>query len=1090
MFQILERSGSVGSSKVVGLCRAAIAIVLCSGLAFGQSINTSNWGTVTTPVYNTSESNPNYSSAEILAGPNKFGSYYAGVLPNGRKVTPAGSSIQIGMNPLGVALTPDGKFLVSSNDDEREGGFTSYQSGINIGGYSLSVIDTASFTVVSQLHTSVRFFIGLQITGPTDGPYNVWAAGGPDNDVKLFSLSGAGVLTTGTPASITIPPTTPSNQGFVSNYIPGPQMGSPTPVPSGFSRTGTTKITFPAGLRVSPDGKYLYVACNGDNSVAIIDTATKGVLKQLPAGAFPYGIAVNAAGDRIAVSNWGIMQYKFANPTYDPSNGQLTALGTTGANTPDGFYVPPVSKLGKFPLTSSVHVYAAQGGFASLATPKYGRYLGTALKIDANNAIGDVHPSAMAIVKGSDGTEVLYVAKTNDDSLARILIKSGKHLSDYDLGSTFVSFLNNSSSKLTVAKGGYPNALAVSADNTKLFVAEAGLNSVAVLDVTDPLNPNLLGRIPTGWYPTGLAVSADGSSLYISNAKGVGEDINPAIDTTNNNPQVPPPTGLASDGKVDSNYIFGSLQKVDVTTNPWDNSTVLANNFAVQQSVDTSVVPMGGTAGSPRIKTVIFIMHENKAFDSMLGGLGAQFGNFAGTYFNNPDGSTYQNLQYTGVSLNTQALASAFVTAVNYYSDSEESDAGHQFFSSGTATDYTEKTLLVKGGRGLLVNKNFEPEDYPEGGYIFNNLSRWHRSFKDYGMMLRIEGTDTGTSTPTTNNDPLSGNVGYPTMQDAYNVVSHPVVNAGDVSTQTQGFGQSYFMKMPALGVLGTSNPNGTARLDPNYPAYNFNISDQRRALEFIKDFDGLVAAGTVPQFLFIYQPNDHTGGIQTPNAGAVVQTICTQNGGNSCSPLQQIADGDVGLGMVVQHIMKSPVYYDPVKNTGAAIFVSYDDAQSSLDHVHPHRTPMIVVSPFAKPGAATRHYSTASIVKTGELLLGIPANNFGDLFATDLRDMFQSTYNGITADQINFNLDPNITPSKEGKKIWALVDKLDTSAPDRDSRRLGVLIRLSIKADQLHEQAEKTRALETASYEKQQNDLYDQAVKLVNTAVPADNDD
>src|SRR5262249_37404801 len=156
--------------------------------------------------------------------------------------------------------------------------------------------------------------------------------------------------------------------------------------------------------------------------------------------------------------------------------------------------------------------------------------------------------------------------------------------------------------------------------------------------------------------------------------------------------QVPPPTGLASDGRVDSNYIFGSLQKVDLTNNPWDNTTVLANNFSVQSSVDTSVVPMGGSAGSARIKTVIFIMHENKAFDSMLGGLGSTFGNFAGTTFNNIDGSAYTNLQYTGVSLNTQALAGAFATAVNYYSDSEESDAGHQFFSSGTATDYTEKT--------------------------------------------------------------------------------------------------------------------------------------------------------------------------------------------------------------------------------------------------------------------------------------------------------------------------------------------------------------------------------------------------------------
>ena len=56
--------------------------------------------------------------------------------------------------------------------------------------------------------------------------------------------------------------------------------------------------------------------------------------------------------------------------------------------------------------------------------------------------------------------------------------------------------------------------------------------------------------------------------------------------------------------------------------------------------------------------------------------------------------------QYTGVALNTQLLALKFAAAVNYYSDAEESDAGHQFCASGTATDYTEKTLGVKKGRG------------------------------------------------------------------------------------------------------------------------------------------------------------------------------------------------------------------------------------------------------------------------------------------------------------------------------------------------------------------------------------------------------
>ena len=88
----------------------------------------------------------------------------------------------------------------------------------------------------------------------------------------------------------------------------------------------------------------------------------------------------------------------------------------------------------------------------------------------------------------------------------------------------------------------------------------------------------------------------------------------------------------------------------------------------------------------------------------------------------------------------------------------------------------------------------------------------------------------------------------------------------------------------------------------------------------------------------------------------------------------------------------------------------------------------MIVVSPFAKPGyAGKKHYSTASIVKTEELLLGLPPNNLGDLFATDMRDMFQPTYNGITAGSITFNLAPPIgNLSVEGSRIWSLVSHLD----------------------------------------------------------------
>lgn len=196
-------------------------------------------------------------------------------------------------------------------------------------------------------------------------------------------------------------------------------------------------------------------------------------------------------------------------------------------------------------------------------------------------------------------------------------------------------------------------------------------------------------------------------------------------------------------------------------------------------------------------------------------------------------------------------------------------------------------------------------------------------------------------------------------------------------------------------------------------------------------------------------RPPESASSVQAPNAGTV-----------GSSPFQQVADSVVALGMVVRHIMKSPIYYNPATGEGSAIFITYDDAQSSLDHIHPHRTPLIVVSPYAKPGyIGKRHYTTASIVKTEELLLGLPPNNLGDLFATDLSDLFQPTYNGITAAHVPMTQATRYLPTKEGKRIWALVAKLDTSAPDRDSWRLGALTRLAARADEIHRVEETSAA-------------------------------
>ena len=1043
-------------SPVLGLA-VALAVAGSAPAALAQ-ITRDNWGRVVSPVYGSSD--PAGSGAERYAGPNQFdGDYFHGVLPNGRIVRPAGRSVQVGANPLGVRLTPDGRFLVVTNDDDRIAELAAQHDAGNAAGYSLSVIDTATMKVVSRARGAGRFFIGLAITGR--GPYTVWASGGGDNDVKRFTLSPAGAISAA--GRVAIEPITPGQAGFVSHYKPGAALnaadaaGNKPPAPTGFNRTDGAATTFPAGLALGPGGRFLYVACNGDNSLAVIDTSSLTVVRQVAVGYFPYDVTLSADGLWAFVSNWGITEYTFAKPTYGP-DGTLISIAPIEGNQPAGFFVPKTDTGGSTPKTSSISIVALPGGDGSRASLERSVYMGAPL--DALNQVGDTHPSAMALVGRKNG-QYLYVTKSNSDSIGIIRVGKGIGLEAGRSPAEVVRDLDLS--PVTVAgadpalHGGTPNAIVVSPDGTRAYVVEAGLNSVAVLDTRNPETPALAGRIPTGWYPTAVELSRDGKSLYVANAKGIAEDLSPS------GAPRPPSKVMGTAGslvRVDSNYIFGSVQKVDLAATRPDNTAVLANNFAVAPVVDTRVVPAGGAA-SRTITHVFFILHENKTFDSMLGNM-PQFGPFASLTYTDSAGATFTDAQYTAVSKNLQALAARFAVGVNYYSDSEESDAGHQFAASGTVTDYTEKTLSDKAGRGLLVNKNMDAEDYPESGYIFNNAARHGVSFKDYGDLIRIIGTDTGASAPTTLNDPLSGKAGYPALP-----LTSPVTNQGDVDSATRGLGQSYFTNNPILAVLGGRNANGEPRLDADYPGFNFNISDQRRAEEFCRDFDRMLAAGTLPQFLYILQPNDHMGYVVAKNLAERV-------------PAMQVADGDVALGMVIEHIMRSPVYYDPKTGEGSAIFVTWDDAQSTLDHIHPHRTPLLVVSPYAKPGAATRHYSTASIVKTEELLLGLPPNNLGDLAATDLRDMFQPDYNGVTVDQLSFTRTYSYAASQEGLKIWALAEKLDLSGPDRDSRRLGSLARLSMLADRLHNEAEGRQALGDASYIRTQAELYELAVEMM----------
>jgi len=390
---------------------------------------------------------------------------YSAILPSGRLVTPAGTSVVTGMNSLGVALSPDGRYAITSNDDARE---TPARSAIDPdagGGYSLTVVDTARMIAVSHYRAPGETFFGglVAIKDPRDPAQTlVFAAGGASNAVYAFVLDAAGELAPDARHTIAIPG--PSEVGFADRGI-----------------------SFPATLSASSDGRRVYVVDAGGESVAAIDTATRRLLgPPRRVGFAPCGAAI--AGSRLLVTNEGSMRYALL-PEIEP-------LPTFAQPPPD---MQNASSLALLALDANGALAGPPDTLAMDAPP------------DGLRIVGGAHPTA--IVTTADGAYA-FVAMTNVDRIATVALGATPHVA----GGTELRLFDRG------PYGTQPTALALSSDASRLYVALSGLDAIAVIDARDPLHLHRLGLIPTGWSPSALALSADGRSLFVANQKGLGYD--------------------------------------------------------------------------------------------------------------------------------------------------------------------------------------------------------------------------------------------------------------------------------------------------------------------------------------------------------------------------------------------------------------------------------------------------------------------------------------------------------------------------------------------------------------------------------------
>jgi YVTN family beta-propeller protein len=174
----------------------------------------------------------------------------------------------------------------------------------------------------------------------------------------------------------------------------------------------------------------------------------------------------------------------------------------------------------------------------------------------------------------------------------------------------------------------------------------------------------------------------------------------------------------------------------------------------------------------------------------------------------------------------------------------------------------------------------------------------------------------------------------------------------------------------PAPAGYRGNKPFLEAHTSRAFPGYNLDIPDQRRADVWIAELQGYAARGDFPALSIVRLPNDHTAGARL----------------GVPSPRAYMADNDLALGRMIEALSKSPFW------GSTAVFVLEDDSQNGPDHVDSHRSPFLLVSPWARGGVHRRYTNTTDVLATIEELLGLGAMSQFDHFGRPLRDVWAST--------------------------------------------------------------------------------------------------
>jgi YVTN family beta-propeller protein len=360
--------------------------------------------------------------------------------------------------------------------------------------------------------------------------------------------------------------------------------------------------------------------------------------------------------------------------------------------------------------------------------------------------------------------------------------------------------------------------------------------------------------------------------------------------------------------------------------------------------------PVPERAGEPSVfKHVLYIIKENRTYDQVLGDV--------------PEGAGDPSLCVYGqrVTPNQHKIARDFILLDNTYCCGSKSADGHQWTDSAIATDYMERSY-AGFPRSYPAAGDVNGEDalaYSPAGFIWDDVVAHGKTLRDFGEYT----TDVRRWIE-------PGRKGSPSYLDVY-------------QDMVQGTHKIVVWSQPSIESVRPF-------MDTNAVGFDLNVPDVYRANEFKAAIQKYEEQGRLPDFMIMWLSSDHTSGTRpgTPTPAALV------------------ADNDLAVGKILDTISHSAFWKD------TCLFAIEDDPQSGWDHVSGYRTTAYVASPYTKRGRLVHaQYNQTSLVRTMELILGLPPMNQMDATATPMFDCFvdqpdfapfNAVSNNVPLDQVN----------------------------------------------------------------------------------------